>query len=418
MKVLYTTGIRLYGMVARVAAIRSDKATKFVKGRKKALAELSRLTAERAPDGYDYWFHAASLGEFEQARPLIEDIRQNEPESKILLTFFSPSGYEIRKNYPLATTVTYLPPDTPGNVRKFLDIARPHKAIFVKYEFWINMLTELKRREIPTYIISAIFRRGQIFFKPWGGLFRKGLHCYTRLFVQDENSKALLNDIGIDKVTVAGDTRFDRVADITKTGKEFPNIEAWCKDSFTLIAGSSWGPDELRYFPWLNGQTDVKAIIAPHEFDDERLSQMRKSLHGRSMLWSELKENEPIPGDITTLIIDSFGLLSSIYRYADAVIVGGGFGTGIHNINEAAAWGVPVIFGPKHSKFKEAGDLIQAGGAFEYSTADEVASLLTRLKEDEALRKSASDASARYIAENIGATQQILTYLRNPDLRR
>ncbi|MDE6395673.1 MAG: 3-deoxy-D-manno-octulosonic acid transferase, partial [Muribaculaceae bacterium] len=354
------------------------------------------------------WFHAASLGEFEQARPLIDTIRKEKNDAKILLTFFSPSGYEVRKEYPQVTTVAYLPSDTADNARWLLDIARPRKVVFVKYEFWINLLTELKRRGIDTYLISAIFRPGQIFFKPWGGLFRKALHCYNEIFVQNDESRRLLASIGVTNVTVAGDTRFDRVREIRKNGKSFPLIETWKGDEYTIVAGSSWGPDELRYIPWLNDHPKNKAIIAPHEFDQKRLDEIRSMLTHPSMLWSDVCEGSEIPESVQTVIVDTFGILSSLYRYADTVLIGGGFGAGIHNINEAAVWGVPVLFGPNHKKFKEATDLLNAGGAFQYHTTEDAANLLTLLKNDECKRKEAADIAARYIEENIGASDLIL----------
>ena len=408
MKLFYNAGISLYGVAARLAGLRSDKARRFVIGQRTALDELKRLTDERAPEGYDYWFHAASLGEFEQARPMIEAIKSQNNNVKILLTFFSPSGYEVRKNYPLVTSVAYLPADTVDNARRLVDIVRPGKVVFVKYEFWINILAELKLRNIDTYLISAIFRPGQIFFKPWGGLFRKALRCYRHIFVQNEESRKLLESVGVNNVTVAGDTRFDRVSQIREKGKSFPKIETWKGDGFTVVAGSSWGPDELRYIPWLNDHPKIKAIIAPHEFDQKRLDEIRSMLTQPSMLWSDIEAGTEIPESVQTIIVDTFGLLSSLYRYADIVLIGGGFGTGIHNINEAAVWGVPVLFGPRHNKFKEAADLIKAGGAFEYRTTEEAAHLLTQLKNDEAQRKQAAETAARYIRENIGATDMIL----------
>lgn len=409
MKLLYNAGIALYGIGAKIAALRSDKARRFVEGRKNALDELARLTTCNAPHGYDYWFHVASLGEFEQARPLIEKIRAEQgPDVTILLTFFSPSGYEVRKNYPAATTVTYLPADTTANARRLLDIARPRVAIFVKYEFWVNLLLELSRRNVPTYLISAIFRPGQIFFRPWGGLFRKTLRCYRHLYVQDEASRRLLSGINIDNVTVTGDTRFDRVNDIRLAGREFPSLQKWTEGHFTIVAGSSWGPDEERYIPWLNENEDARIIIAPHEFDKVRLKALQNSINGKSVFWSELPDDKAIDDNVKVVVIDTFGILSSLYRYADTVIVGGGFGAGIHNINEAAVWGTPVLIGPRHAKFKEATDLITLGGAFEYNTAHDIKLLLDRFKNDKEARNRAAKASADYIADNLGATDAIL----------
>lgn len=411
MKPVYTAGIKLYGLGARVAALRSAKVRDFVNGRRRALRQLEELTAKHAPDGYDYWFHVASLGEFEQARPLIEKIKSHNPEANVLLTFFSPSGYNVRKKYELATTVTYLPEDTKKNAGRLLDIARPRCVVFVKYEFWLNMLECIRERNIPAYLISAIFRPGQIFFKPWGGQFRECLRTFRTIYVQDEKSRDLLADIGITDVKITGDTRFDRVHDIMRQQISYPAIESWRADAFTLVVGSSWQPDEDRYIGWINAHPEVKVIIAPHEFDHHRLTALHKRLDRPSVLWTDIvSENgdiTDIPTDTQTLIVNTFGKLASLYRYADAVIVGGGFGTGIHNINEAAVYGVPVIFGPNNRKFKEAADLKKLGGAFEYTTSDDIATLLNRMMSDTAFLSAASSTAGRYICDNLGATDVI-----------
>jgi 3-deoxy-D-manno-octulosonic-acid transferase len=378
-----------------------------------SLEHVASCRKKCATSGFDLWFHAASLGEFEQARPLIEKYRAERPELKILLTFFSPSGYEVRKNYKNVDCVAYLPFDKPALVTKFLDAAQPHCAIFVKYEFWGNYLQQLHERHIPTYIISAIFRRNQIFFKWTGGMFRKMLHCYNHLFVQDDDSRALLASIGVDNVTVAGDTRFDRVTDIMSNTFEIPAIANWTANSpFTLVVGSSWQPDEMRYSVWLNSHPDVKAIIAPHEFDAQRLQTLQQTLSGKSVLWSQVKDANSIPADAQTLIIDCFGLLSSLYRYGNAALIGGGFGAGIHNINEAAVYGIPVIFGPKHQKFKEAADLIACKGGFCYHADEDLARILDNwLANPDGDLKKSGEAAAKYIKENLGATQTIYNFL-------
>lgn len=413
MNFLYDAGIRLYDVGARVAALRSPKARKFVEGRSASVDALEKLTLQHSPDGYDYWFHAASLGEFEQARPLIEGIRRENPEAKILLTFFSPSGYEVRKNYPEATTVVYLPSDTKKNVRRFLDVARPGCAVFVKYEFWLNFLGELERRVIPTFLVSAIFRPAQIFFRPWGNLFRKGLAAYKTVFVQNEESERLLKGIGVKDVRITGDTRFDRVYDIMKAEKNYPAVEKWKHDRFTLVVGSSWPQDEERYLNWINENPDIRVIIAPHEFDGDRIAALRRRLNRPSTTWTEIDVNDPdaIGEDVQTLIVDAFGHLSSLYRYADIVIVGGGFGAGIHNVNEAAVYGVPVIFGPNHRKFKEAVDLIAAGGAFCYETSKDIEKVLSEFRTLADKRREAGIAAGNYIKNNLGATELILNEL-------
>lgn len=364
------------------------------------------------------WVHAASLGEFEQGRPLIEKLRRENPEKKILLTFFSPSGYEVRKDYREVDAVCYLPFDFAKNARTLLDIVNVEMAIFVKYEFWGNYLEELNRRNIPTYIISSIFRRTQSFFKWWGGTFRRMLGFYTHLYVQDEESRRLLNGIGVTNVTVAGDTRFDRVTDIMRATVNLPEIDLFKYGAYrTIVVGSSWKADEDVYVDWFNKQsTNIKAIIAPHEFDAERLADL-KSRIADSMLLSEFNEMMRTPSDgscglanpegVRCLIIDCFGLLSSLYRYGDIAYVGGGFGAGIHNINEAAVYGLPVIFGPKYGKFKEAKDLISLGGAYSIASAEEFCSIIEPLIDDGDELAHVSQIAKDYIHRNLGATEII-----------
>jgi len=313
------------------------------------------------------WFHASSLGEFEQGRPLIEKIKAEHPEYKILLTFFSPSGYEVRKNYGGADVVCYLPFDTPYRVKKFLDLSKPVMAIFIKYEFWDNYLSELKRRNIPVYIVSAIFRKEQLFFKWYGGMYRKVLTYFTHIFVQDDASRELLSKYGVTNVSVFGDTRFDRVQDVYKNTKQIPMVELFVNNNrsdnqLTMVAGSSWQQDEEVYLNYFNEHPELKLIIAPHEIHKDHLMHIESMLKRPSIRLSEATEKD-IKGK-SCLIVDSFGLLSSIYRYGDLAYIGGGFGAGIHNVLEAAVYGIPVIFGPKYQKFKEARDLLQVGGAF------------------------------------------------------
>lgn len=408
MNPLYNIGIHLYATAARIAALRSKKVSDMLAGQRDALATLEKNRKRVSPDGYDVWIHAASLGEFEQGRPLIERLRRERPELKILLTFFSPSGYKVRKGYDKVDTVAYLPFDTPANVEKFLDAARPKMAIFVKYEFWGNYLQQLNARNVPTYIISSIFRPTQRFFRPGGEWARNTLRQFTHLYVQDEASLKLLSGIGLDNVTVAGDTRFDRVTDIKRAAKDIKLIEEFVSTSpFTFIAGSSWPADEDVYIPWLKAHPKVKAIIAPHEFDEERLMHLRKRFDGRARLFSGLSFPSDLTGDEQVLIIDCFGLLSSLYRYGSVAYIGGGFGAGIHNINEAAVYGMPVIFGPKHQKFKEATDLIAEGGAYEVKDKESAAGVLDKLFTDENACSRAGEAAADYIQRNLGATDII-----------
>ena len=405
MNPLYNLGIRLYGAGIRLAARRDGKVAKLAAGQYEA---LSRLKSMVEPGARYIWIHAASLGEFEQGRPLIEKIKRERPELKVLLTFFSPSGYEVRKNYPEADIVLYLPLDTPGNVRMWLETVKPEAVIFVKYEFWGNYLTQLKRAGIPVYLISAIFRPGQIFFRPWGGRFRRMLRCYTHLFVQDERSRQLLAGIGVDNVTVAGDTRFDRVTDIMASTRDIEGASEFVKDSpFTLVVGSSWPADEDIYIPWLKAHPEVRTIIAPHEFDAERINLLRKRLGDDVVLMSELSGNPALASGKKHLIVDCFGLLSSLYRYGDAAYIGGGFGAGIHNINEAAVYGIPVLFGPNNKKFKEAADMIACGGGFCVTDRESCASVLDTLYKSTADRERSGKAAGSYIQSQLGATDRV-----------
>lgn len=405
---LYNAGIHIYRAAARIASLRSRKVSVMLRGQRETLRGLEAERMRVAPRGYDLWVHAASLGEFEQGRPLIERYRREHPDAKILLSFFSPSGYEVRKNYAGADTVVYLPFDTPSCARGFIAAARPACAVFVKYEFWGNYITHLRQAGIPVYIISAIFRPGQIFFRPWGAEFRRILRSYNRIFVQDDNSASLLHGIGIENVTVAGDTRFDRVSDILAARKDLPEIDTFCSgSSFTLVVGSSWPQDEDVYIDWLKAHPDVKAICAPHEFDSQRLDALLRRFGDGAMLYSRFIAEKPSPSSVKYLIIDCFGLLSSLYRYGDMALIGGGFGAGIHNINEAAVYGIPVLFGPKHAKFKEATDLIACGGGFEMLDAAGGRAVLDRMLSDENARRKAGMAAGAYIRDSIGATDKI-----------
>ncbi len=408
MNLLYNGGVRLYAFGAKMASGRSPKIAKMISGQRDSVTRIKEALGD---DGCDVWIHAASLGEFEQARPLIERLRREQPDKKILLTFFSPSGYEVRSNYPYVDCVAYLPFDKPAAVRDFLNAANPRMAIFVKYEFWGNYLSELKRRGIPTYIISAIFRSSQPFFKSWGGMFRKMLGCFDRLYVQDQDSAELLAGIGVDKVTVNGDTRFDRVSDVMASTFDIPAVAAFMKEAeLSFIAGSSWPEDEEKYIRWLNNHASdgVKAIIAPHEFDKERLSRLLDAFDGEAVLLSEVESRGAAALDgKRVVIVDSFGKLSSLYRYGDIAYIGGGFGAGIHNINEAAVYGMPVVFGPKYQKFKEAKDLLRLGGARSVTDAASCTAVLDGFLRDRESLKNAGHIAGSYIKDNIGATEVI-----------
>ena len=357
------------------------------------------------------WFHASSLGEFEQGRPLIEKIKAEHPECKILLTFFSPSGYEVRKNYGGADVVCYLPFDTPYRVKKFLDLSKPVMAIFIKYEFWDNYLSELKRRNIPVYIVSAIFRKEQLFFKWYGGMYRKVLSYFTHIFVQDDASRELLSKYGVTNVSVFGDTRFDRVQDVYKNTKQVPMVDLFVNNNrsdnqLTMVAGSSWQQDEEVYLNYFNEHPELKLIIAPHEIHKDHLMHIESMLKRPSIRLSEATEKD-IKGK-SCLIVDSFGLLSSIYRYGDLAYIGGGFGAGIHNVLEAAVYGIPVIFGPKYQKFKEARDLLQVGGAFSITDEKTFESKMEELSTYRDLLEAAGAAAGDFVKSNIGATNRII----------
>lgn len=405
---MYSLAIHLYSLIVELISPFHKKARMMRLGQWKTNSMLRDKIDRNAKY---IWFHASSLGEFEQGRPMIEKIKRQYPGYKILLTFFSPSGYEVRKNYDGADVICYLPFDTPFRVKKFLNLANPAVAVFIKYEFWANYLSELKRRGVPVYIISAIFRPDQLFFQWYGKSYRKMLHCFTHLFVQDERSLKLLKEFGITNVTVTGDTRFDRVIDVCKQAREIPLIDRLIhtkdrKKVFTLVAGSSWPQDEEILIPYFNRHPEMKLIIAPHEIHREHLMYIESLLKRPSVRLSEAHE-----GDIESkdcLIIDSFGLLSSIYRYGDLAYIGGGFGAGIHNTLEAAVYGMPVLFGPKYHKFKEAKDLIAVGGGFSVANSQSFCEKMDEfLNYPETLHK-AGESAGQFVKGHAGITDRIL----------
>ena len=405
MNIFYNLGIYLYSLAVKLVARRNPKAKLMTEGHKTLFEDLKSKVIK----GEEYiWIHSSSLGEFEQGRPIIEKIKAKNPQAKILLTFFSPSGYTVRKDYPLADVVSYLPFDLPRNVKRFLDMVNPKMVIFIKYEFWGNYLTELHKRSIPTYIVSAIFRNNQIFFKPYGGMFRRMLKYYEHLFVQDKASEELLKSIGVDSVTVAGDTRFDRVAEIASQAKELPLFEEFSKDSFVMVVGSSWQADEDVYVDYFNSHPELKLIIAPHEINNSHIEHIKSKIK-RPILFYSQSEGEN-PAEYDCLVVDCFGLLSSIYRYGDIAYIGGGFGAGIHNVPEAAVYGIPVIFGPNFKKFKEACNLIERGGSFAISSKEEYNEIMQKLS-DEDFRCEAGKIAGEYINCNTGATTHILNML-------
>ena len=396
---LYLLGVAIYSRF-------NEKVRKMWHGEREAF----RILKEKVdPEAQYVWFHAASLGEFEQGRPLMEQLRKDHPEYKILLTFFSPSGYEVRKNYEGADIITYLPLDTITNARRFLRLVRPVKAFFIKYEFWYNYLHILKHRNVPVYSVSSIFRPDQVFFKWYGRQYGRVLNCFTHFFVQNEISKKLLAKIGIDCVTIVGDTRFDRVLQIKEAAKQLPIVKAFKQDAKVFVAGSSWQPDEEIFIKYFNEHRDWKLIIAPHVIGEDHLQQIEKLLEGRKVIrYSGLSGDSGDLGEAEVLIIDCFGLLSSIYHYGDVAYVGGGFGVGIHNLLEAAVWDVPVFFGPNNERFQEAQALKQSGG-FEITNYNDFERLMNRFITDEAYLKAQGQLAGQYVKGKAGATWLILS---------
>ena len=404
---MYELFIILYNIGVWVASFFSKKVRTMWKGEHRTF----RVLREKIdPNAMYIWFHSASLGEFEQGRPIMEAIRREHPGYKILLTFFSPSGYEVRKNYDGADVVVYLPIDTKRNARRFLRLTNPVMAFFIKYEFWSNYLHILKERHVPTFSVSSIFRPNQIFFRAYGKGYGKVLDCFTHFFVQNEESRDLLKSIGIDCVSVTGDTRFDRVLQIRDAGKSLPIVENFVGGTaeerpHVFIAGSSWPPDEDIFIKYFNEHRDWKLIIAPHVIGDDHMKQILGKLERKTVRYTEATTENVVGAEC--LIIDCFGLLSSIYRYADVTYVGGGFGVGIHNVLEAAVWGKPVIFGPNNKNFQEAQGLLKAGGGFEITSYDDFVGVMRKLADDKALEQSRERAGG-FVESLAGATRQIM----------
>lgn len=404
---MYELFIILYNIGVWVASFFSKKVRTMWKGEHQTF----RVLREKIdPNAMYIWFHAASLGEFEQGRPIMEAIRREHPGYKILLTFFSPSGYEVRKNYDGADVVVYLPIDTKRNASRFLRLTNPVMAFFIKYEFWSNYLHMLKERHVPTFSVSSIFRPNQIFFRAYGKGYGKVLDCFTHFFVQNEESRDLLKSIGIDCVSVTGDTRFDRVLQIRDAGKSLPIVENFVGGTaeerpHVFIAGSSWPPDEDIFIRYFNEHRDWKLIIAPHVIGDDHMKQILGKLERKAVRYTEATTENVVGAEC--LIIDCFGLLSSIYRYADVTYVGGGFGVGIHNVLEAAVWGKPVIFGPNNKNFQEAQGLLKAGGGFEITGYDDFVGVMRKLADDKALEQSRERAGG-FVESLAGATRQIM----------
>lgn len=401
---MYSLAIYLYMFGVIVASLFNKKARLITKGH----INTFRILRHQIDKNARYvWFHAASLGEFEQGRPLMERFRRDHPEYKILLTFFSPSGYEVRKNYEGADVICYLPFDTPGNVLSFFRLVHPEMAFFIKYEFWLNFMQACYRRKIPVYSVSSIFRPNKVFFRWYGKGYSKVLRYVTHFFVQDEESRQLLSLRDVrDNVTVVGDTRFDRVLDICHQAKDLPLLERFASDApFVFVAGSSWAPDEDLIVPYFNAHPGMKLILAPHVISEEHLTQIENKLKRPSLRYTETTEDNVSRADC--LIINCFGLLSSIYRYAHVAYVGGGFGAGIHNVPEAAVYGIPVLIGPNNKGFREAQDLLRLGGCFEITGQTLFNAVVSRLMSKKKFRQQRGAIGKHYIESNAGAADKI-----------
>jgi 3-deoxy-D-manno-octulosonic-acid transferase len=403
MRLIYNAGIFFYSVIAWAITPFNQKAHAWVYGRKDWFDSLK----QKVIPGEKYiWIHCASLGEFEQGRPVIESVKKDKPSSRILLTFFSPSGYEIRKDYPLADIICYLPYDTYRNAEKFISLVNPSIAILVKYEFWDNFISAIYRKQIPLYLISGIFRKEQHFFKWYGGFFRKMLRKFSRIFVQDKESSDLLGEIGITNVVIAGDTRFDRVAEIAAKAKEIPQIELFRGDQKLFLAGSSWKQDEEIIARYINSHPEtMKWVFAPHEIDRENIERLEKLFNVKCVRFSDFNDDSK---DARVMIIDNIGMLSSAYRYAGIAAVGGGFGKGIHNILEPACWSIPVLFGPNYGKFREAVDLINLGGAKSFNDYRGFEEIIDLWISDAALYLKAATLAGEYVNKNMGATSLIM----------
>jgi 3-deoxy-D-manno-octulosonic-acid transferase len=401
MLLLYNFGITLYFWLLYIVSIFNNKAKLWIKGRQGQQVQ---------PLASSIWFHFASLGEFEQGRPVLERMRQLYPGKPIVITFFSPSGYEVRKNTPLADAVYYLPLDTRRNARKFVEAIKPDMAIFTKYEYWYHYFDRLHQQHVPLYIISGIFRPGQVFFKWYGGLHRRMLKRVTWFFVQDADSKHLLQGLGKSNITISGDTRFDRVWTNAKEPKPLQEIEAFKGDKKLFIAGSTWPADEKLLAALIAKHPDWKFIIAPHEIGEDKIGHVLNLLPKESSIrYSEISN---LKYHVSNLVIDNIGMLSSLYQYADIAYIGGGFGAGIHNTLEAAAFGMPVIFGPKYDKFKEAKDMMALEAAFSINSEKELLIIAGSLMDDEIFRYRTSRTAKKYVEDHIGATEAIVKYIK------
>ncbi|MGI9543672.1 MAG: 3-deoxy-D-manno-octulosonic acid transferase, partial [Cyclobacteriaceae bacterium] len=401
---IYNASIFVFKASVRLASLFNPKARLLIDGQKNLLAKIAADLEDRTDELV--WFHCASLGEFEQGRPVIEAFRQTYPDLKILLTFFSPSGYEIRKNYSGADYIFYLPIDTVSNARRFVNMTNPKLVIFVKYEFWYHYLTQLKKADIPVLLISAIFRKQQIFFKPYGQLQRKLLRCFQHIFVQNQNSLDLLQGIGITSISIGGDTRFDRVSDVAKNASSLPLVESFIGASPVMVVGSCWPDDMDVLIPFINSHQEVKFILAPHEMNETFFNQIEKKITRSMTRYTQVFE-PPVNADV--LLVDKVGLLSSLYQYGNYAFIGGAYGQGLHNILEAAAFGIPIFFGDRnYKKFQEAIDLIRIKGAFAIKDTHELEQRVKALSEDKKTYREVAHQCRTYVQGNVGATRAIM----------
>ncbi len=412
---LYNILILVAGFVLEITALFNKKIKLFIDGRKQTFFELQQAISETDEV---IWMHCASLGEFEQGRPIIEKLKLKFPNKKVVLTFFSPSGYEVRKNYENADMVCYLPLDSAQNAKKFLEIVHPNLAIFVKYEFWPNFLKELKTRNIETLLISGIFRKNQSFFNWYGGWMRKSLIAFSHFFVQDKNSKQLLNSINFNNVTVSGDTRFDRVFEITQQSNKLPFIEEFIDNKYTLVAGSTWKEDEMMLVDYINNKAseNEKFIIAPHNINPKDIAELKNSISKKTVLFSEESFNSAQDvknlSDYQVFIIDTVGILTKIYSYADVAYVGGGYTkTGVHNVLEPATFGIPILIGPNYHKFNEALDLVKNKACFVVDDFNELSLQLDRFFQLNEMRTDAGKRAKKYVVDKTGATAKILEFI-------
>lgn len=402
MKFFYSVSVFAYHAFILFASLFNKKASLRVSGVKQTFTKLNSFEPSNT-----VWIHCASLGEFEQGRPLIEMLKQRQPETKIVLSFFSPSGYEIRKNYPHADLVIYLPHDSKRNANRLIDLIKPKAVFFIKYEFWYHYIKAIHKRTIPLYLVSGIFRKDQVFFKPHGSFFREMLRMFTFLFLQNNESKQLLESIGIKTISVTGDTRFDRVYEISKNRKNFELIEAFKGEHLLMVAGSTWKPDEEILFRHITkSDKTVKFIIVPHEIDPGNIERIVRLSDKVTVKYSEADQTTAKNADV--MIIDNIGMLSSLYAYADIAYIGGGFGKGIHNTLEAAVYGIPIIFGPRYEKFDEAKELIKRGAAFTIRGEEDFLLIMQKLLSDREYRKNSGEHALRYVKENVGATERTL----------